>query len=496
MTAISPAPTPKSYRRDQWLRGYDSQPREFDYWIENVEGRIPPQLSGTLFRNGPGLLDIHGIPLRHPFDGDGTVCAFSFLPDGRVHFRNRYVRTEGYVSEQQAQKPLYRGVFGSQKPGGWLANAFDLRLKNIANTNVLYWGDKLLALWEAAEPHRLDPATLETFGLEFFDGVLEPGDSFSAHPRIDPRCEIDGDRPCLVNFSIKPGLSSNLTLFEFSPAGQLLRRHDRSIPGFSFIHDFAITPHYAIFFQSAVSFNPLPYFFGVRGAGECLAIHSDRPTRAVLVPRTPPYKEVQTFDIQAGFVFHHGNAYEDGGRLIVDSVCYDSIPQVDPNQSYRTVNFDTLAPGQLWRFCLNLTDKTSEKTLLNPRCVEFPVTHPEFVGRPYRYLYAGATHYPTGNAPLQAVQKLDLQTGKEQLYSFAPTGYVSEPIFVPDPDRAAEEDGGWLLVLVYRGDRHRSELAILDARQVERGAIATLPLQHHIPYGLHGSWCDRCFIDP
>jgi len=42
-------------------------------------------------------------------------------------------------------------VFGSQKPGGPVANAFDLRLKNIANTHVVRLGDQLLALWEAAE---------------------------------------------------------------------------------------------------------------------------------------------------------------------------------------------------------------------------------------------------------------------------------------------------------------------------------------------------------
>jgi all-trans-8'-apo-beta-carotenal 15,15'-oxygenase len=498
MTAIAAASQPKSYQREQWLRGYDSQPNEYDYWIDDVTGQIPPQLTGTLFRNGPGLLDIHGTPIHHPFDGDGMVCAFSFTPEGRVHFRNRYVRTEGYVQEQQAKKPLYRGVFGSQKLGGWLTNAFDLRLKNIANTNILYWGDKLLALWEAAEPHRLDPVTLDTLGLEFLEGLLKPGDSFSAHPRIDPRCAMDGDRPCLVNFAIKPGLSSLLTLFEFAPDGQLLRRHSHSVAGFSFIHDFAITPHYAIFFQSAVSFNPLPYLLGLRGAAECLTIHSDRPTRIILIPRVPPYDRVQSVEIQAGFVFHHGNAFErsdaTGDRLVIDSICYDSIPQVEPNQSYRTVNFDTLAPGQLWRFEIDLMAQNLTKTRLNPRCVEFPVTHPQFLGRPYRYLYSGAAHSSFGNAPLQAIQKIDLQTGTEELHSFAPSGYVSEPIFVPDPERATAEDGGWLLVLVYQGDRHCSELVILDAQAIQRGAIATLPLRHHIPYGLHGSWSDRCFM--
>ena len=29
-----------------------------------------------------------------------------------------------------------------------MRNAFDLKLKNPANTNVLCWGNRLLALWE------------------------------------------------------------------------------------------------------------------------------------------------------------------------------------------------------------------------------------------------------------------------------------------------------------------------------------------------------------
>jgi all-trans-8'-apo-beta-carotenal 15,15'-oxygenase len=159
----------------------------------------------------------------------------------------------------------YRGVFGTQKPGGWLANAFDLRLKNIANTNVIYWGGKLLALWEAADPHRLDPHTLETLGKDSLNGVLADGEAFAAHPRVDPSCNLDNGAPCLVNFSIKPGLSSTITIFELNTDGEVVRKHAHSVPGFAFIHDFAITPNYCIFFQNPIAFNPLPFVFGLRG---------------------------------------------------------------------------------------------------------------------------------------------------------------------------------------------------------------------------------------
>ncbi|WP_390883498.1 carotenoid oxygenase family protein [Kovacikia minuta] len=206
------------YTQEEWQKGYSSLKQEYDYWIEDIEGEIPADLHGTLFRNGPGLLDVNGQRIHHPFDGDGMVSAIAFN-NGRAHFRNRFVRTEGFLAEQAAGRILYRGTFGTQKAGGWLANAFDLRLKKIANTSILYWGGKLLALWEAAEPYRLDPDTLETLGLDDLDGILKPDTPFAAHPRIDPACHQDGDTPCLVNFSIKPGLSTTITLYEFAPSG-------------------------------------------------------------------------------------------------------------------------------------------------------------------------------------------------------------------------------------------------------------------------------------
>src|SRR4028118_794772 len=171
-----------SYDRADWQRGYESQPNEFDYWIDDIEGEIPAGLQGTFFRNGPGLLEVNGQRIHHPFDGDGMICAIA-ISEGRAHFRNRFVHTEGYLAEQKAGKILHRGVFGTQKPGGWLANIFDVKLKSIANTNIIYWGEKLVALWEAAAPYRLDPRTLETLGLDTLDGIFQPGAGSASPPR-------------------------------------------------------------------------------------------------------------------------------------------------------------------------------------------------------------------------------------------------------------------------------------------------------------------------
>ncbi|MEL6460802.1 MAG: carotenoid oxygenase family protein [Cyanobacteria bacterium J06621_15] len=491
----------KPYSRESWQGGYKSLKEESDYWIDDIEGEIPADLNGTLFRNGPGLLDINGQNIHHPFDGDGMISRITFT-NGSAHYRNRFVRTKGYIEEQKAGKILYRGVFGTQKSGGWLANAFDFNLKNIANTNVIYWGGKLLALWEAAEPHQLDPRTLETLGKEYFDGVLSEGEAFAAHPRFDPSCEQDNGEPCLVNFSIKPGLSTTITIFELDTKGNIVRKNAHSVPGFAFIHDFAITPNYCIFFQNPVAFNPIPFALGMRGAGECIKFQPNQATKVLIIPRNSKNNsdkisdknKVQILETQSGFVFHHTNAFEKDNEIIIDSICYEALPEVEPESDFRETNFEALKPGQLWRFHLNLENNTVSKKLIESRCCEFPCVHPEKVGRDYRYLYMGAGHAAEGNAPLQAFEKVDLATGEKQIWSAAPHGFASEPNFVPR-NRHGDEDDGWLLGLVYDSTHHRSDVVIFDAKDLNKGPIARLHLKNHIPYGLHGNFVNDVFVD-
>jgi len=412
------------------------------------------------------------------------ISRFTFS-QGKVHYKNRYVRTEGYLKEQSAKTILYRGVFGTQKPGGWLNNIFDLGLKNIANTNIIYWGGKLLALWEAVEPYRLNPTTLETMGLDYLDGVLKQGEAFSAHPHIDPK------GPTLVNFGIKTGPKTQLTVYEFNYQGNLTTSHRHEISGFSFIHDFIITPNYCLFLQNPVDFNPFPYIFGLRGAGECVKFQPEGTTKIIIVPRKPPYEAVQVLEVQAGFIFHHANASETTEGICLDSICYEYLPEVEANSDFRETDFSKLAPGQLWRFNLNLAQKTVQKSLLEGNCCEFPTLNPNYVGSNYRYLYIGSADLEGENAPLQRILKLDLVSGEKKAVSFAPRGFVSEPIFVSYPN-SVEEDKGWLLTVVYNAARSASDLVIIDAKKM--AIVATLGLQHHIPYGLHGSWVNECFI--
>ena len=62
-------------------------------------------------------------------------------------------------------------------------NPFDLNMKNVANTGVLHWGGKLLALWENGLPHELDPYTLDTIGESRLNGQVTTK-ALGAHYRV------------------------------------------------------------------------------------------------------------------------------------------------------------------------------------------------------------------------------------------------------------------------------------------------------------------------
>ena len=476
--------SPPAFTIEDWNKGYVSLKQEHNYWIDDIEGKLPSELVGTLFRNGPGALDVNGRPYGHPFDGDGMICAISFCSD-RVHFRNRFVKTPEYLAEQQAGEILYRSVFGTQREGGFWNNWFDFSFKNPANTNVVYQGDKLLALWEADSPYRLDPVTLETLGKEQFGGTLKEGQAFTAHPRIDPET---GD---LLAFGVSPGPISTIYFYRVNPVGELVEVTEEKISGFCFLHDFAITPNFRIFFQNPVSFNPVPVALGLKPAAACIELDPKANTRIVVFDCQG---RSQTFSTDPGFIFHHANAWEQDDKLVIDSLCYDDYLALDPKVDFRQVVFEEVPHARLIRYEIDLNaGDVSHRAIVNRPC-EFPTLHPQYIGKKHRYIYAGCTHAERGNAPLQAIVKVDMNTGRQEIHSFAPRGYLGgDPVFVPRPNSTSEDDG-WLIVMVFDATSERSDVVILDAQHIELAPETILHLKHHVPYGLHGTFTNSVFV--
>jgi all-trans-8'-apo-beta-carotenal 15,15'-oxygenase len=64
-------------------------------------------------------------------------------------------------------------------------------------------------------------------------------------------------------------------------------------------------------------------------------------------------------------------------------------------------------------------------------------------------------------------------------------------VFIVKPQSQSEDDG-WLITLVYEGDRQATDVVILNA--IDLSVVAKLHLPHHLPYGLHGTWTEEIFM--
>jgi len=143
---------------------------EFSYEA-GVEGKIPAELRGTLYRNGPGLFDRGGLRKRSLLDGDGMVQAFRFHERG-VHYRNRFVRTAKFVAEEASGSFVYPS-WSTQAPGGFLANFMGAgRIKNQAGVTVYLWKGRLYAFDEMGLPYELDPLPSKPLASPVWDYPL------------------------------------------------------------------------------------------------------------------------------------------------------------------------------------------------------------------------------------------------------------------------------------------------------------------------------------
>src|SRR5205807_6895734 len=109
-----------------------------------------------------------------------------------------------------------------------------------------------------------------------------------------------------------------------------------------------------------------------------------------------------------------------------------------------------------------------------------------------RYVYAAAAPASPGGLQ-QKIIRLDLRTGRAAEHDFAPNGYVGEPIFIAS-GASPEEDAGHIVTLVFDSRTKRTDIAILDARDLAAKPLAVAHLRHHVPFGFHGFFTDRLFL--
>ncbi len=455
--------------------------------LEIIEGTLPPELHGTFLRNGNGRLEHQGVLYKHLFDGDGMISAFAF-EDGGIRYSNRYVRTREFVEEEEAGRMLYRS-FGTNIPGGFWKNFMKMNFKNAANTNVIYHGGKLLALWEGGWPHEIDPVTLETIQRYDYEGVLrnegaigrliQPELPFAAHPRLHP------DTGVLHNFGTAPGAQQELLLYQVSPDGQA--RISRRIPmdKLYFTHDYVLTAEgQHIFFLIPIAFKLWKALLGLQPPVETLQQQPDQPIRILVIDK----EEITEYETDYCFIFHFANGYRrKDGTFLIDAFTMPDFPlsfNLRKGLAGETVEG---AAGELTRFYLEPGKKQARRESLSPYPSEFPAYNPRLTGKPYRYAWGIGDHPDKDRALIHGIVKFDLEQRQTQWRDYYP-GLTGEPVFVPQPGAEAEDEG-WLLFLSYDPEGNSTSLNILEATNLEPVARARLP--HNIPLVFHGTWAPK-----
>jgi carotenoid cleavage dioxygenase-like enzyme len=430
-----------------------------------VTGEVPRELVGALYRNGPNpqFAPRGGY---HPFSGDGMIHGF-FVQDGRVDYRNRWVRTPRFDAERGAGEAIFSSFMGTSGPP-------DPRTEGVpggpANTNVVWHGDKLLALVEGGlPPVELDPRTLATRCTMTYDGALRDG-TFTAHPKIDPETgQMLGFR-----YGVVPPY---VVYYEISKDGKVTREVPIETPFPAMVHDFITTREHVIF-----PIFPATLRLERAARGESvLGWEPELGSRIGVMPRNGDSGDVTWLETDPCFVFHPMNAYTEGRVIVADVARYPRLPIPAAGLKMEIGGTDAV----LHRWTLDLDARKITDEPRDDRPCEFPRLDERRAGLPYRYGFVGSVGGLGGG--FTSVIRYDVQSGRSVAHDFGATSAVSEPIFVPR-SADAPEGQGWVLTVVYRYETGRSDLAILDAENLDRPPVALAHLPHRVPSGFHGNW--------
>jgi all-trans-8'-apo-beta-carotenal 15,15'-oxygenase len=443
--------------------------REHGFEPLTVEGKLPPELAGTLFRNGPGTVGVGADRYQHPFEGDGAVTAVR-IGGGKAAGASRVTGGPRLDEERAANRLLY-GLSTS-----WprrVRNLLRGTQKNTANTSVMIWQDRLFAMVESSRPTELEPQGLVRIGESDLGGVVRT--AFSAHPhRI-------ASRRAIYNFGVEQGRHTQLVAYELPDAGPARSLGAVPLGGPTMLHDFIATDRHLVFFVSPVRVDVPRMLLGVGAFDQLFRWRPELGTEVIAMPIDRP-TEVVRFTTDAFFQWHFANAFERGDEIVVDYIRYPSFASFyDIGRMYRGdagVDGDVLAQGRYHRATLSLTARTLRSEQVVERACEFPTLAPGAEGTP-----ATATYLVLGD--LAALGKLDPATGALVIHELPAGQRTTEPLFVARPG-ATRADDGHLIALQHDEASARAFLAVYDAAHLPDGPVARAWFDHQVPITFHG----------
>ncbi len=464
------------YRSGPWR----PQTTEWDAdGLSVVEGEVPDDLDGVYLRNTENPLH-PALKAYHPFDGDGMLHIVGFR-DGAACYRNRFIRTEGFLAEIEAGGPLWPGlaepVSLAKRADGWGARGL---LKDASSTDVVvHRGVALTSFYQCGDLYRVDPYTADTLGKETWNGAFPSAWGVSAHPKVDNRT----GELLFFNYSKnEPYMHYGVV----NEANDLAHYVDVPLPGPRLPHDMAFTDNYVIL-------NDFPLFWDpelLKRDAHVARFHPDLPSRFAVLPRRGQSSDIRWFEAEPTFVLHFVNAYEDGDEIVLDGF-FQSDPEPADNgtgtkwqRAFRFLALDRMQ-ARLHRWRLNLVTGTVKEEQLSDAITEFGTINTEYAAREYRYSYA-ATGQP-GWFLFDGLVKHDVRCGSEETYRFGDGVYGSETALAPRLGATGEDDG-YLVTLTTDMGADASYCLIFDAARLADGPVCKLALPERISSGTHSTW--------
>lgn len=442
-----------------------------------TQGQIPTWLNGTLFRNGPAKFTANDNSSWHThwFDGLAMLHKFSFY-EGNVVYSNRYLRSNAYYST--LENGQFNIGFGSK--GGT-----KIKYANNTNINVTILDDRFVALAESPAIIEFNPVNLETVEVFNFDDSLG-GQLTTAHPHYDLQTKR------YVNFTTEFGQAHNYNLYSVA-AHSRKRELIASVPTDrpAYMHSFANTENYAIITEFPLVIDPRDMANEQKALIENFAWKPDQGTLFRVIRKSDGVI-LKTFEAEAFFSFHHVNAFEINGGLILDICALEDDRTVNHLQ-VSNLKGKTSEPifVQLRRYTVKFNSQHVSYDVLSPESIDLPtINYSRFSGLSYRYMYGISTnrhHYE--NYPNQLV-KADVQNGTTTIWR-QDGCYPGEPIFVQRPNTTNEDDGV-ILSVIMDGHNSHSFLLVLDAQTFEE--LGRADVVNHIPFGFHGMFTGEQYM--
>ena len=419
---------------------------EVDIRDLEVIGTLPPELSGTLLRDGPNPVNPQAN--HHWFTGDGMLHAIRFEQGVSAGYRNRWVRT----AEIEQKLGLKAAPMSETRP----------LVQGSGNVNVIHHGGRVLALPEIGLPYEMD-LDLETRREYDFAGRLVG--SMTAHPKIDGKT----GEMLFFGYDFAPPF---LRYHRADPAGELVQTVDVELPEMVMMHDFGVTASRVIFMDL-----PIVGDFGLveEGYGMPFSWSDEHQARLGIMDRNANVDSVKWIDIDPCYVFHPLNSYDDGDNIVMDVVRYNkafTAPQ--------TPEYDK--GSQLVRWTIDVNAGVVHSRVLSAIDQEFPRVNPRVECHPHRYGYALEVGGPHG---FSGLLKHDLETGETVRHDVGDDCAAGEPVFVPT---GTAEDEGFILSVVFNAATGLSEVWVIDARNFSAPPVAIVKLQARVPFGFHGNF--------